>query len=180
MLLPAKVALQKKNTSGEQMQVLAVYFARRPMFPQQGEPMAGYKPAPLGMMQIPDGARSGCGSWHIATAVGSVQNKTCPEDRDVFEIQSLLKPKERVWMNCEVVPPRRLHHSWDMCTRSCTDSTAGVVWLPERLPAGRLLANPCAQRAVCWHWNYLCFALTTAPSPSAGELWNDESVMVIA
>lgn len=52
----------KKKTSGEQMQVLAVYFARRPMFPQQGEPMAGYKPAPLGMMQIPDGARSGCGS----------------------------------------------------------------------------------------------------------------------
>lgn len=68
-------------------------------------------------------------------------------------------------MNCEVVPPRSLHHSWDICT-SCTDSMASVVWLQERLPAerpaGSLLANPCAQRAVCWHWNYLCFALTTA------------------
>lgn len=30
---------KKKTISGEQMQVLAVYFARRPMFPQQGEPM---------------------------------------------------------------------------------------------------------------------------------------------
>lgn len=35
----------KKTTSGEQMQVLAVHFALRPMFPQQGEPMAGYKPS---------------------------------------------------------------------------------------------------------------------------------------
>lgn len=46
-----------KTTSGEQIQVLSVHLALRPMFPQQGEPMAGYKPAPLGMKQIPEGAR---------------------------------------------------------------------------------------------------------------------------
>lgn len=49
----------KKPTSGEQVQLLALYLALRPMFPQQGEPMAGYKPAPLGMMQTPaDGVRT--------------------------------------------------------------------------------------------------------------------------
>lgn len=39
------------------MQVVAVHFSLRPIFPQQVEPMASYKPAPLGRTQILHGAR---------------------------------------------------------------------------------------------------------------------------
>lgn len=64
----------KKPTAGEQVQLLALYLALRPVFPQQGEPMAGYKPAPLGMVQIPaDGVRMAPGAVLLLLGVSRIK-----------------------------------------------------------------------------------------------------------